>query len=117
MGRIYYYKETNISIFLLETLVTSIILSMVLWKSFDYHWAINFVTVFAIFLLFFTLFLKWAITRYLITLFYSMIYGFLFYRIGRSLQSDSIIVGIMFAYIAYFVSISFHVAEYRALKN
>jgi hypothetical protein len=117
MSKIYYYEGTDISIFLIETFITSIILSLSLGNQLHYHWAMNLIITPIIMLLLVFLFIKWSITRYLITLFYSILYGFLGYYIGRLFQDDGISVAIVFAYVAYFVSISFHEMEYRALKS
>ncbi|MCJ7932601.1 MAG: hypothetical protein MUW56_02935 [Chryseobacterium sp.] len=117
MRRIYFYKKTEISVVILETFVTVIILSVFLWKKFDYHWAINFVAVPVITGLFIFLFLKWRLSRYIMTLFFSVLYGLSGYYIGRFLQSDGVSVGIVFAYAAYFASLCLHEMEYRELKN
>ncbi|ROI05058.1 MULTISPECIES: hypothetical protein [unclassified Chryseobacterium] len=117
MRRIYFYEETRISVFLFETLITSIFLGIALGRHFQYNWAYHFLSIPAIFLLLTVLFLRWALTRYAITLFYSMLYGILGYSIGTLFQQDSIVLRIIFAYIAFFMSIILHEIEYRALKS
>lgn len=117
MSRGYRMVQRTNRIIYFETTLLAFILTIVLWKKLDHHWALMLIT-FPILIAFFSFtFFSWAVMRYVITIMFSMIYGLIAYYIGSSLQSDGISVSVIFAFFAYFLSLSMHVDHFDFIKN
>jgi len=100
----------------IEAFITSIIFHFFLDLQNNFRW-IEIVSIPALVILFLFLFLRWKFTRYLITVFYSFLYGAMAYYIGRQLQDDGITARVIFAFTAHFLSLGFHQTKYRSLKT
>lgn len=116
MNKIYYIREAAIRIVFIEAIITSIIFHFFLEIKNNFLW-IQIVTIPAIAILFLFLFLRWKSTRYLITVFYSFLYGAMAYYIGRMLQDDGVSARVILAFTAYFLSLGLHRTKYRMLKT
>lgn len=116
MNKIHFVREAVINIVFIEAIITSIIFHFFLYIQNNFIW-IEIVSIPALAFLFLFLFLRWKFTRYLVTVFYSFLYGAMAYYIGRQLQDDGISARVILAFTAYFLSLGFHQMKYRSLKT
>ncbi|WP_410220778.1 hypothetical protein [Pedobacter sp.] len=117
MSRGYRVVQRTNRIIYFETFLLGVVLTIVLCKKLDHHWALTLVTFPVLTALISFSFFRWAIIRYVITIMFSMIYGLLAYAIGGMLQTDGVSVSVIFAFFAYFLSLSFHKDHFDFIRN
>lgn len=117
MSRGYRIVHRSNKIIYFETIIAAILLSIMLWKKIDYHWSLILVTFPVIAGLFICTFFRWTIWRYTITILFSMVYGLIAYYIGSAVDPEGITTSIVFAFIAYFTSLSMHKDHFDFIRN
>ena len=117
MTRKYIVRNRQNKILYFETFLTAGLLSLILWTHFKYNWSYMIIT-FGVFMFWFIYaFLKWRLFRYIVTVMFSMAYGIIAFVIGRIIENDTVTAGVIFAFIAYFISIFAHKDHFDFLSN
>jgi hypothetical protein len=108
MSKRYVIRKRENKIIYFETFITALLLSFILWKLFKYHWAFTIVT-FGLFELgFIYAFFELRLFRYIITVLFSMVYGFIGFVVGALIDKNTFTASVVFSFIAYFISILLH---------
>lgn len=117
MARRYIIRKRQNEIINFETMVTAGLFSFILWYNFNYHWAYAIITFGALTVGFIYAFFEWRIFRYIVTVLFSMTYGIIAYFIGRAIDKETFTAGVIFAFVAYFISILLHKDHFEFLSE
>jgi hypothetical protein len=117
MAKHYILRRRQNKILYFETLITSALISLILWSTFKYNWSIMIIT-FCVFMIgFIYAFFEWRIFRYIVTVLFSMTYGFIAYAIGRKMDEEDFTAGVVLAFVVYFISLAAHKDHFDFLSN
>jgi hypothetical protein len=117
MTRRYIVRKRQNQILYFETFLTAGILSLILWTYFKYHWAYMIITFGVFMFVFIYAFFEWRLFRYIVTVVFSMAYGIIAFFIGRVIDNETFTAGVIFAFIAYFISLIAHKDHFDFLSN
>jgi hypothetical protein len=105
MAKYYIVSKSYNSIIYIESFLITFALTQGISDYFKYHWAYSIIVFFIILCLFLFAFFNFRILRYVITLFFSMTYGFFGYSLGRLIEEET------------FLSLAYHVSDFNLVKD
>lgn len=117
MARRYFVRKRQNYVLYFEALVTSGLLSFFLYRYIEHHWSISIITFGVSLVLFLYAFFQSTIFRYVVTVLFSMVYGIIGFYIGKSLDETDFTAAVVFAFLAYFISIIAHIDHFYFLKD
>jgi hypothetical protein len=117
MAKYYIVSKSYNSIIYIESFLITFALTQGISDYFKYHWAYSIIVFFIILCLFLFAFFNFRILRYVITLFFSMTYGFFGYSLGRLIEEETFTAAVILAFICYFLSLAYHVSDFNLVKD
>ena len=117
MAKYYIVRKRYNSIIYIESFLVAFAITSASSDYFKYHWAYSLIVFFIILCLFLFVYFNFRILRYLITIYFSMLYGFLGYYLGRLIEKETFTAAVVLAFICYFLSLAFHIDHFSFLKD